>query len=210
MKLRSEVGSDLGRLVNAVVGVEGVIAVILFGSRARGDCDDYSDYDLLVVFENDDVMWRNRRKLFENVGRLGLFTQVLARSTRELAEKTEPTFLQNVLEQGVLLYLRYPFQAPAFSQNLRPMAIVSYELKGLSHNEKMRVIYRLFGKKAKKHVSTGVVEENGGIRLGSGCFMVPLENLENVIRIMNEHNVQFRIMRIYSPRSWRKREPSHS
>lgn len=198
VKLIGEAEFDLDRLVKAIVGVGGVVAVILFGSRARGDYDDYSDYDLLVVFEDDEVMWRNRRKLFENVGRLGLFTQVLTRSMKELAEKTEPTFLQNVLEQGVLLYLRYPFQAPAFSQNLRPMAIVTYGLKGLPHNEKMRIIYRLFGKKAKKYRSVGFVEENGGIRLGSGCFMIPLENLETVKRIMKEHNVLFRIVRIYS------------
>ncbi|KPV64023.1 MAG: Nucleotidyltransferase domain protein [Candidatus Bathyarchaeota archaeon BA2] len=199
MKLRGEVEFDLDRLVKAIVGVEGVVAVILFGSRVRGDYDEYSDYDMLVVFENDEVMWRNRRKMFENVGRLGLFTQVLTRSIRELAEETEQTFLQNVLRHGVLLYLRYPFQAPAFSQNLRPMAIVSYSLKGLPHKEKVRVIYRLLGKRTKKHVSVGIVEENGGIKLGDGCFMIPLEGLEAVTRVMNEHNVRFRIMRIYSP-----------
>lgn len=70
MQLRSEVESDLDSLVKAIADVEGVVAVILFGSRARGDYDEYSDYDLLVIFEDDEVMWRNRRKLFENVGKL--------------------------------------------------------------------------------------------------------------------------------------------
>lgn len=92
MQLRSELELDLGRLVQAITSVHGVVAVILFGSRAKGDYDEYSDYDLLVVFENDEAMWKNRRKLYENVGKLGLFTQVLTRSVRELQEKTEPTF----------------------------------------------------------------------------------------------------------------------
>jgi len=149
VKLRNELQSDLDRLTKAIVSVEGVVAVILFGSRARGDYDEYSDYDVLVVFQSDEVMWRNRRKLYENVGRLGLFTQVLTRSIKELTEKTEPTFLQNVLQQGNLLYLRYPFKAPALAQNLTPMAIVRYSLRNLTQEQKMKIIYRLFGKKTK-------------------------------------------------------------
>lgn len=50
MQLRSEQKSDLSNLIKAITDVEGVIAVILFGSRAKGDPDEYSDYDLLVVF----------------------------------------------------------------------------------------------------------------------------------------------------------------
>jgi len=114
--------SNLSNLVEAIACVEGVVAIILFGSRARGDYDEYSDYDLLVVFQNENIMWKNRRKLFENVGKLGLFAQVLTRSIKELAEKTEPTFLQNVLDQGTLLYPSYPLKAPAFLRNLKQIA----------------------------------------------------------------------------------------
>jgi predicted nucleotidyltransferase len=189
----------LDRLTKAITSVEGVVAVILFGSRARGDYDEYSDYDVLVVFQDDEVMWRNRRKLYENVGKLGLFTQVLTRSIKELTEKTEPTFLQNVLQQGILLYLHYPFRAPALAQNLTPMAIVRYSLKNLTQERKMKIIYRLFGKKTKKYTSKGIVEKSGGIKLGDGCFMIPMENLKNVIEVLNQHNVQFKVLTTFTP-----------
>jgi len=199
MLLRGGVESDLGRLVQSVASVEGVVAVILFGSRARGDYDQHSDYDLLVVFSDDEVMWRNRRRLYENVGRLGLFTQVLTRSFKELNEKTEPTFLQNVLEQGVLLYLRYPFRAPAFTQNLKSMAIVKYSLKGLSQNEKMKVVYRLFGREAKGKGLKGLVGEKGGLKLGDGCFMVPMESLDAMVDVLRKHSVSFDVLQTYAP-----------
>jgi len=198
MLSRGEVESDLDRLVQSVASVDGVVAVILFGSRARGDYDQHSDYDLLVVFGDDEVMWRNRRRLYENVGELGLFTQVLTRSVRELNEKTEPTFLQSVLEQGVLLYLRYPFRAPAFAQNLKPMAIVRYSLKGLPQNEKMKVVYRLFGREAKGEGLKGLVGEKGGFRLGDGCFMIPAESLDAAVDVLRKHNVQFDVLRAYT------------
>lgn len=198
MLLRGEVESDLDRLVQSVASVEGVVAIILFGSRARGDYDEYSDYDLLVVFSDDEVMWRNRRRLYENVGKLGLFTQVLTRSVRELNEKTEPTFLHSVLEHGVLLYLRYPFRAPAFTQNLRPMAIVRYSLKGLSQNEKMKLVYRLFGREGKGEGLKGLVGEKGGSKLGDGCFMIPMESLDATVDVLRKYSVRFDVLRAYT------------
>ena len=63
MKLESEMESKLDKLVQAISSVKGVVAIILFGSRARGDYDKYSDYDILVVFRDDEVMWKNRRRL---------------------------------------------------------------------------------------------------------------------------------------------------
>jgi len=112
MELKKELNSALDKLVQAITKIEGVVAIILFGSRARGDYDEHSDYDMLVIFQDDETMWRNRRELYQNIGKLGLFTQVLTRSIRELTEKTEPTFRQNILQQGTILYLRYPFRVP--------------------------------------------------------------------------------------------------
>jgi len=195
MKLETRLKSDLNRIVDAVTKVEGVIAVILFGSRAKGSYDEYSDYDLLVIFENGNVMWKNRRELYENVGKLGLFTQVLTRTQKELWEKTDTTFLQSIRENGITLYMRYPMRTPAFFQNLHPMAIVTYNLKALTQKEKMKVIYRLFGKQKIK----GVVQRRGGRKLGDGCFIIPIEALEEASQILKEYNVKFEITKLYKP-----------
>lgn len=197
MRSVGELEFNLDRLVEAISSVKGVVAIILFGSRARGDYDEYSDYDLLAVFQNDELMWENRRKLYENVGKLGLFTQVLTRSIGELTEKTEPTFLQNVLSQGVILYLRYPLRTTTIFQSLTPMTIVIYSLEGLNHGEKMKIIYRLFGKKTKNHSSIGIVEKGGGTKLGDGCFMITMENLMTVTKILDQFNVQFKTLTTY-------------
>jgi len=195
MALKEELESDLCRITSAIVQVNGVVAVILFGSRARGDYDEYSDYDLLVLFEDEEVMWENRKKLYENIGKLSLFTQVLTRSMKELYEKTEPTFLQNILEHGIILYLRYPMKAQAFLQNLRPMTIVTYDLRELAQNEKVKTIYRLFGKRKTK----GVVQQNGGRKLGDTCFIIPTESLEEALEILRLRSVEFKISKVYQP-----------
>jgi len=126
-----------------------------------------------------------------------LFTQVLTRSIKEMKEKTEPTFLQNVLQHGILLFLRYPFKAPAFTQNLKPMVIVTYSLKELQHKDKMKVAYHLFGKK-NKNGSKGIVQQNGGTKVGDGCFIIPIENLDTVIQVLKQFNAQFETIKVYA------------
>ena len=201
MKSKNEQESELSKLVDAISSIEGVLSVILFGSRARGDYKDYSDYDLLVIFRDDETMWKNRRKLYEKTGKLGLFTQILTRSLREIEEATEPTFLENVMKEGKVLYMRFPLQAPAVSQMLKPMTILSYRLENLAPKEKMKVAYRLFGRKSSKGSSKGLMEKYGGMKLGDGCLIISPEGLDAVTKILKSYNVKFRIIPVFIPMS---------
>ena len=45
--------ADLDQLVEQIVAKMDPVAIYLFGSRARGDADNDSDYDLLVVVQDD-------------------------------------------------------------------------------------------------------------------------------------------------------------
>ncbi len=44
---------DLARLIERVVQHINPVAIHLFGSRATGEADDESDYDLLIVVDDD-------------------------------------------------------------------------------------------------------------------------------------------------------------
>jgi hypothetical protein len=72
------------------------------------------------------------------------------------------------------------------------MTIITYSLKSLTQKEKMKVIYKLFGKKLK-----GIVQQRGGRKLGDGCFIVPTENLEEVTQILKRYNVRFETLTVY-------------
>lgn len=198
MLYREKLESNLNELVGAVSKVDGVVAAILFGSRAKGDYDEHSDYDILVVFESDEARRKNLDRLYEEVSKTGLFTQVLARSLRELQEKTEPTFLHEVLKYGRVIFSRYPVEAPAAVSQTRPMRIVTYALKGLPHKEKQKLCYRLFGKRTKRRSYEGEVARLGGTRLGDGCIMVPEEGYGEIAGILEAHNVKHRVTTVYA------------
>jgi predicted nucleotidyltransferase len=181
--------SDLDKIAKAVSAVEGVIAAILFGSRAKGNADEYSDYDVLVIFQSDGAREKNWDELYERVSKTGLFAQVSARSLKEIRERTEPTFLQEVLKHGRVIFSRYPFEVPAAISG-RPMRIVTYNLRNLTHADKQKLCYRLFGKRTKRHSYEGEVAKLGGIRLGDGCIMVPEEKYAEISELLKAYNVK--------------------
>lgn len=45
----------------------------------------------------------------------------------------------------------------------------------------------------------GVVGEGHGRKLGDGSFMIPTENLEAVVNVLDRHNVAFDLIRVYLP-----------
>jgi predicted nucleotidyltransferase len=189
--------SDLNKIAKAVSSVEGVIAAILFGSRAKGNANEYSDYDVLVIFQSDEARKKNWDELYERVSETGLFLQVSARSLKEIKERTEPTFLHEVLKHGRVIFSRYPFEVPAAVGGARSMRIITYGLRNLTHADKQKLCYRLFGKKTKRYSYGGEVAKLGGIRLGDGCIMIPEERYAKISELLTAYNVKHDVLITY-------------
>ena len=194
MSLRRRVGYDLSRVVDVVSRIDGVIAVILFGRFARGDYDESSDYDILVVFRDRESMWRNWDRLFEEVGRLRLLIHLIPKSYDELLN-SEPTFLREIYMHGIILYSRYPFTARLEPTNLKHRRLVIYSLKGLRQSQKAKLLYRLYGRKGLKR--GGLIREIGGEKLGEGCLIIPPDHTNKLLEIFREYNVKFEMLDIY-------------
>lgn len=189
--------SSLSKIVAAVKDVEGVVGIILFGSFARGEADEGSDIDLLVLFEDEDLMrkgeWEVTRLIPADV-----FAQSICACPSTL-EEMNPVFLQSVLEEGVILYMRHPFALRSRLTSISPHLVVTYSLRGLSQREKQKVDYRLFGRTVGEHRYEGIVEECGGKRLGRGCFLIPKENAQTILGLLDRHNVKYESMDVYVP-----------
>jgi hypothetical protein len=102
--------------------------------------------------------------MFTKVGRLCLFVRILTRTSEELSTKTEPTFLSSIMTDGKILYSRFPFTFKAGETLQEEMTLITYPLKGLTHREKLRPGYRLFGKTRREEEFRKnlreVIEEN--------------------------------------------------
>lgn len=92
LQLRRELGPRLQRIV-------------LFGSRARGDARDDSDYDLLLLMSEPFDWWRETRRanaaLFDVAMETGLSFAVVVISATDVVKRTG--FYANVRRDGVTL-----------------------------------------------------------------------------------------------------------
>jgi predicted nucleotidyltransferase len=83
----------------------GSARVILFGSHARGDADDRSDLDFLVVERDVDDRFAEAARLMGIVGRLGVPADVVVVSEDHAREwgAVPGTMLHEALTQGRVL-----------------------------------------------------------------------------------------------------------
>jgi predicted nucleotidyltransferase len=197
MKSQAELAFDLSRLVDAITKVDGVLGIILFGSTARGDKDEYSDYDLLVLFRDENSLWSQWNTLYEQVGELKLLVHVIPKTIQEFREATEPTFLESVLKDGKILYVKYPLEAPVHILGLKPVTLIAFSMKNLSQSEKMALTYRLYGKKGK---TSGMLSVYEGQKVGSGCILVPAEHAARILEVLREYKVHWETAQLYARR----------
>jgi len=192
LRLREKHVLDLSKIVDVVSKVNGVVGVFLFGSLARGDFDEFSDYDLLVVFEDRTVMWRSWDALFEAVGALQLNLHVVPETVDEL-KQANPVFLDDLFKFGKVLFARFPFEVFAGPIGLESYCLVVYEMSGLSVRDKMKVVYFLYRKGG-----AGELARVSGFRVGEGCLLVPSRAGDVVVEGLKGYGVIARKLETYS------------
>src|SRR5260370_27847423 len=123
--LDGEIGLFVERLVDLLVNHQhDILAIILYGSIARHEeralDDPYpSDVDILVVVDTDDrrEIRAAEKSLFETLGvakmhHLQAGRDVNVMFSSRTSEEWDPTFIENVKRDGIILYGRVPLPPP--------------------------------------------------------------------------------------------------
>ena len=206
MKLKEKHTSDLSKIVNAASKIQGVIGILLFGSLARGDYDEYSDYDLLVLFEDKTLMWRSWDELFQIVGDLKLNLHVIPETLEEL-KTANPVFLNELFKHGKVLFARLPLEVFLQPVKLESFCLISYDMSGLSYRDKMKVTYSLYHKGG-----AGTVAKMGGIKLSDGCVLIPSSSGDEITAMLSSFDVEAKKLEIHvtenSLKAWLSQKPT--
>jgi HEPN domain-containing protein/predicted nucleotidyltransferase len=82
------------------------VKVVLFGSRARGDYDDESDYDVLVVLSDEADVKGEQAKLKLAMAKMPVRVQLLVKHWSEYEAMRNVTvgLWQNIKAEGIVLY----------------------------------------------------------------------------------------------------------
>lgn len=98
----------LRAMVERIEGIARPERVILFGSRARGDARDNSDFDLLVIAESDEPRYRRSAPLYAALADVPVEADVLVYTPAEVREWSgvPQAFVTTAIREGQVLYER--------------------------------------------------------------------------------------------------------
>lgn len=108
MTHREEIAEILTDIVQRLVESYAPQKVILFGSYARGNVDEGSDIDLLIIKDTEKPpleRWREVKRLLRDRNRR-VSVSPLVYTSEEIAQRLsmQDFFIQEVLEEGIVLY----------------------------------------------------------------------------------------------------------
>ena len=84
-----------------------MIKIYLFGSRVNGNCEEYSDYDILIIL-NEEYDWEKEKRIYdlayEIMIKYNIIIDIKILSKNEMvSEKGNQPFIQNAINYGVYI-----------------------------------------------------------------------------------------------------------
>jgi len=101
MKRKEELERELKRIVGKLKKDKDIKFILLFGSLARGDVDNTSDIDLIVVKKTDKKFLDRLDEFYEDVN---VAMDVLVYTPEEFRRIKDRKFIKTVNEEGRILY----------------------------------------------------------------------------------------------------------
>jgi len=192
--LQSEVYEMIERVVNRMREVEGTIGVVLFGSYSRGDYDEGSDVDLLVVFRDKSALNKGLREVYKATSESDLFFQVIGLTLDEL--KDSP-LLELALREGKIYYASEDVKK-LLTPRHKPYALITYSTANLNPKERVSFTQKLEGRGKGKYRYEGLVRRLGGYKVGRGVMMIPIENLKAITQHLEKKGIDYVMRHVWA------------
>ena len=187
----------LKKIAKKLSKVEDVKSVILYGSLARGEFTSRSDIDLFILTTEDKTQIEIHDKVIELEPEIGRNIQPTIRTSAEL-QKTDTGLLQNIFQEGKILYLKEPYDIPsAILLQQKPYLIYSFQISSLPQKDKARFNRQLYEQKRKGYKYKGLLQEIGGQKLSAGCVMIPYGQKKKVEKFFKKFKVKFEQLKVW-------------
>ncbi|MBL7131510.1 MAG: nucleotidyltransferase domain-containing protein [Candidatus Omnitrophica bacterium] len=187
----------LKKIAKELSGIEDVKAVILYGSLARGEFTSRSDIDLFILTTDDKTQKEVEDKVIELESAIGRNIQPTIRTVAEL-QKTDTGLLQNIFQEGKVLYLKEPSDIPsAILLQQKPFLIYSFQISSLPQKDKAKFNRQLYEQTRKGYKYKGLLQEIGGQKLSAGCIMVPHMQKETIEKFFKKFKVKFEQLKVW-------------
>lgn len=112
--------------------------------------------------------------------------------TMEELEKTDTGLLQNIFQEGKILYAKEPLEIPAVSLlKQKPYIIFSFNLNRLGQKQKAVFNRELYEQTKGKYTYKGLLKELGGEKISPGCVIIPHNKEKSLLKFFKKYRVKF-------------------
>jgi uroporphyrinogen-III synthase len=73
------------------------------------------------------------------------------------------------------------------------MVLAAYSMRRLGQKDKMRLVYRLYGRKG----SNGLVKRLRGLKIAEGCILIPEDASDALLKALTEYGVEVKTFNVY-------------
>ncbi len=187
----------LNKIAKALSAIEDVKAVVLYGSFARGEYTSRSDIDLLILTTEKKTSEVVQDKVIQIEQETGRNIQPTIRTLEEL-QKTDTGLLQNIFQEGKVLYLKEAADIPsAILLQQKPFLVYTFQLNILTQKDKARFNRQLYEQTRKGYKYKGLLQEIGGQKLSAGCVLVPHAEKQKIEKFFKQFKVQFSQLKVW-------------
>ncbi|OGX23323.1 MAG: hypothetical protein A3J51_03570 [Omnitrophica WOR_2 bacterium RIFCSPHIGHO2_02_FULL_45_21] len=185
------------KIVKTLSEVDDVRAIILYGSFARNEGTSRSDIDLFILTSEKNTFKEVQDSVISIETEIGRNIQPAIRTLKELG-KTDSGLLQNIFQEGKILYLKEPADIPSsMLLEQKPQLIYSFKISNLGQNEKAKLNNEFYGRKKGKYSYKGLLQEIGGQKLSAGCVLVPQREKGKAEKFFRKFRVQFTQLKVW-------------
>jgi len=185
------------RIVKELSVISDIKLIILYGSFARGDYGPKSDIDLLIITTKPKSLNEIQNKIIGIEEKIGKGIQPIIRTEKEL-KKTDIGLVQNLLQEGKLLYLKEPFEISASEiTKQKPYVIYTFQLNSLDQKTKAKFDRELYTRTKKKHVYQGLLQKIGGQRFSPGCIIIPFDKKNIVEKFFGRYKIKYEAKNVW-------------
>jgi len=192
--LQLQVYEEIERAVNKIKEIKGTVSIVLFGSFSRGDYDEGSDIDLLVVFKNKKDLDRGLNEIYNTTAKSDLFFQVIGLTLEEM--KKSP-LLETVLREGKIYYIKQDAEK-LLTPTRKPYALLTYTTANLNAKERVIFTQELEGRRRGKYRYDGLIHKIGGYKVGRGVVMVPLGSLKTLVEQLEKKEIDYVVRYVWT------------
>lgn len=186
---------NLYYLTSEIAKVSDVIAIVLFGSYARGEAGKKSDIDLLIIVKNKAV----ERKI-KNIVHADKTSKVIPSILTQKELSDSPYFFYEILKDGIILYKNpvVPLKVP-FALSQKAVTLYKIDFSGLDQKKKVKFNKALYGSKIYKKVKgkkveyryLGELEKIKGEKVGKGSILVPSAAEKFIDTLLDSYKVKY-------------------